>query len=152
MKLIELTQGYYAKVDDSDYSELNCYIWSVAIRKHLRYAVAKVNGKNVYMHRFLMGLKGPKVDHKDGDGLNNCRNNLRHATKAQNASNRPKRGKFSSRYKGVSWNRRDRKWTPCICANGKTIHLGSFNIEGEAAMVYDKAARHYFGEFARTNF
>jgi len=94
------------------------------------------------------------VDHINRNGLDNRKANLRPATKAQNCRNRSKRQytNFTSRYKGVCWNRSKNLWETHLRTNGKNIYLGSFHREIEAARAYDRAARHYFGEFAAPNF
>jgi hypothetical protein len=103
------------------------------------------------MHNVILGVKG--VDHKDGDGLNNRRNNLRVATQAQNSKNRGKRRRCSSSpYIGVWWHKRIGKWQVGIGTNYTITHLGYFDDPIDAARAYDAAARLLHGEFARVNF
>jgi hypothetical protein len=105
----------------------------------------------VYMHRsVLRAPKGKLVDHRDMDGLNNLRSNLRIATQSENQRNR-RSSPHTSRYKGVSIYRGNR-WRAKIVLNGHQTHVGHFVDEVEAARAYDKKARELFGEFARTNF
>ncbi len=102
------------------------------------------------LHRFLLGLTDPKiiVDHEDRNGLNNQRGNLRVATKSQNEANSCKQHGTTSRFKGVSWNKRGGKWEAQIAHR----HLGCFADEMSAALAYDTAARKHFGEFCNCNF
>jgi predicted GIY-YIG superfamily endonuclease len=58
----------------------------------------------------------------------------------------------TSKYKGVSWFKRDECWRSWIHYNGKQQHLGYFHLEIDAANAYDEAAKKYFGEFANLNF
>lgn len=124
------------------------------VRAPLRYAVARTKRGDkdtlVRMHTVLTGWSF--VDHKDGDGLNNHRSNLRQSTAQQNCWNsRPHLG-GSSFYKGVSWNRRDQRWYVKVTASGKTTFVGVFKDEEEAARAYDAAAVLLHGEFAWLNF
>ena len=94
----------------------------------------------------------PFVDHMDHDKKNNSLSNLRWVTSQGNNMNASKtQSDTSSKYKGVSWIKRDKKWRPQIMINGKTIHLGSFNNEAEAARAYNEKAIELFGEFSSLN-
>jgi hypothetical protein len=149
--------GHVAFVDAADYELVSQYSWCAAKRGTLVYAQRKwqEHGKwhHLYMHDLIMGVTG--VDHRDGNGLNNQRQNLRVADQSRNSQNMhkpPARTATSSRYKGVCWYPRKGKWRAQITTEGKRRHLGIFDSEEEAARTYDRVARAAFGEFARLNF
>ena len=153
---IPLTQGKVALVDDADLPIVGRYRWYAAKVRRGFYAARKspqVDGVRsiIFMHRALLpGVV--EVDHKNGNGLDNRRLNLRPATTAQNQSNQrvqSRVGKKSS-FKGVT--RTPYSWRASIRVNDRFIHLGCFDTEIEAAKVYDKAAKRHFGEYARINF
>lgn len=153
MKQVQLTKGYIALVDDSDFEEINKYKWHVIIGANTQYASTWlwVNGKEVVlrMHWLLMGkpTRGMVIDHIDKNGLNNQRGNLRLCTNQQNSCNRTSYG--SSKYLGVSIVRK-RKTPNWIAYIGKQ-YLGIFKTEEEAAKAYNKAAQDRYGEFANIN-
>lgn len=158
MMQLPLTKGYVALVDDDDYPLVSCFKWSVYVDKKTVYArrTTQEDGSRytVSMHRFIMGITDPKieVDHHDHDGLNCQRLNLRVATRSQNIANcRKTINGTSSRYKGVSWYKSTGKFQAKIAVNGKQIHLGYFEDQTEAALVYNAAALHHFQEFAYLN-
>lgn len=142
MKLIPLTQNKFAEVDDIDYPILNKYKWYAKKDKMTYYA--GTGAKTILMHNFIMNNKS--IDHIDGNGLNNQRNNLRIVTNQQNCMNRsPYKGKIT---KGVNWHNRDQRWFSVIRFNGHNIWLGFSNTRKEAQEVYNAAAIKYFGQFA----
>lgn len=169
MAIIQLPRGLTAMVDDIDMEEVKTVelhsgqIWSGRISEmkwqtrldgHTTYAGTKTaDGVYLALHRAVMSARrGQIIDHKDGDGLNNVRQNLRFATVSQNSQNMSKCvTKASSRYKGVSA-RQGGKFIAYIKINRKLIHLGTFKSEVDAAMAYDVKAIEYFGEFAKPNF
>lgn len=160
MKLIPLTQGQYALVDDSDYDWINQWKWQAQKGATTYYAVRTdySNGKRnailIYMHCLILGIKkgsGVKGDHKDRNGLNNQRNNLRVATWSQNAANRRSFTNSSSNYLGVGWHKPTGKWAAYIRKENKQYHLGLFDSEIEAAKTYNSKAKELHGEFANLN-
>ena len=156
MKEILLTQNKVTFVDDEDFERLNKHKWSVMKHRNTFYASrhsTTLNGKRntIRMHREIMSVpKGVAVDHKNGNGLDNQKNNLRLATNQQNQFNQKlprKNNKLG--IKGVHWHKRDKKFYAQIGINGKVIYLGSFNVLGDADSAYRIAEEKYFGEFAR---
>lgn len=156
---IALTQGKVAIVDAADWESLSKFRWHAhTVRGGVWYAVRKVrlpNGKygSAWMHRDILDVAADvQVDHRDGDGLNNTRENLRPATNQQNLYNAGIRSDNKSGYKGVSWSKYMGKWRAYCTANGKTNHIGYFDSLEDAARAYDEAAIRTHGEFARLNF
>lgn len=152
---IPLTRGKVALVDDDDYESLSRYKWFAVQNPsgvwYARRNTARNHGPQgfEFMHRRLMGISGTaQVDHRDGDGLNNTRKNLRFCTHRQNGMNR--KVNAGCRFKGVSRSRE--KYKAAITINGAYVHLGVFSADEEAARAYDRKARETFGEFARLNF
>lgn len=148
--------GEVAVVDAVDAPLVNRYSWYAQRFKHTTYAQTTIPGhkpqRRVLMHRLLMGEPDCDVDHRDGDGLNNRRANIRLATRTENCANTKKKPGCSSRYKGVRWSERGHCWRAAIYVKRTQVHLGCFKNEDEAGMAYDIAADIVFGEFARKNF
>jgi hypothetical protein len=147
MKLIPLTQGKFAKVDDEDYEEVSKYKW-----RFDRYAVREVNGTSFFMHRLINQTpKGLITDHINQDKLDNRRSNLRTCTKSNNSMNANNHKRDPLAYKGISLFR-GKVWEAYITFNYKRTHIGYFNTPEAAARAYDAKARELFREFAKTNF
>lgn len=154
MRLIPLTQGKVAKVDDEDYDYLNQWKW-YAHKCGKRYYATRKERKDILlrMHRVLLNMpQAMQIDHIDGDSLNNQKLNLRVCTQAENLRNKENTRGGTSIFKGVSMAGRHKKWRSQIKLNSKTLHLGYFNSESEAAKIYDIAAKKYHGDFAKLNF
>lgn len=151
MKLIPLTKGKFAKVDDADFELLSKYKWYFVLKKptaRTGYAVHDFNKRHVSMHRFL--LNPPKemdVDHINRDGLDNRRSNIRICTRSFNMANIAARG----RYKGVEKVKKYDKWFARIRLNGKRKYIGIFNTPEDAARAYNEVAKDFYGEFALLN-
>jgi hypothetical protein len=92
--------------------------------------------------------RGMVIDHIDGNGLNNCRSNLRICTQRQNNYN--KRGK--RRFTGVRRYREGSKYAARIIKDGKNYYIGSFDDPIEAAKARDRKALELHGEFAHLSF
>jgi hypothetical protein len=153
--------GHKVLIDSEDSALVDGFNWRVITPaprypdKH--YAVAWRGRMSVYMHRLIAGAGiGEDVDHANGNGLDNRKNNLRIATESQNLANAGKRhvrGKpGTSKYKGVCWDKSRSAWSASITVNKKSKHLGRYGNEEEAARAYDSAALAAWGEFARLNF
>lgn len=154
MKSVELTHGKFAIIDDESEELIKKYKWFYAPRSKNEYAATTIWRKNkseiLLMHRLIMGAqKGETIDHKNGDGLDNQKNNLRKVSTSQNIQNsRLKTGK----YKGVSFSKRRNNYESYINLSDKKVTLGSFRSDVAAACAYDFAAVKYFGDYARLNF
>ena len=163
MKIIQLnptSENKHTIVDNEDYEYLKEHKWHLlpngyAVRHEWNTETKKQ--KMILMHRVILNTpEDLHTDHKDGNRLNNCRSNLRVATRSQNLANRPKSKIIkSSKFKGVRFEDRIGKkarWRASITYNRKVMMLGSFNYETEAAKAYDKKAKELFGEFAYLNY
>ena len=155
MKQISLTHDKVALVDDEDYIIACQYQWYPVKGKHTWYATTqcKINGKykTLYLHRLIMQASSEmEVDHRDGDGLNCLRNNMRLCRPLDNNRNRRIQKGNKSGYKGVRWHPRQ-KWEAAISVKNKLIYLGLFEQKEDAAIAYNEAAKIHYGEFARLN-
>lgn len=155
---VTLTKGYVAVVDIEDAHLLAGYNWCAKVHKNKAGKVSGVygqrrcpNGKYIMMHRLIMGLDGglPLCDHRDGDGLNNRKSNLRLASNAQNTYNSKLPSTNTSGFKGVSWDKSHGKWLARIMKDGKEKKLGRFDDIKLAAEAYVRASKDFHGEFAR---
>lgn len=160
---IKLTghSGLSTLVDEKDYEtlRLGSYKWRPHFGRSTVYARTHNGAKTMFLHRLIMGLtEAPRsvlVDHKDHNGLNNSRTNLRVTDNSNNQRNSRKRlsAKRTSAYKGVS-KRSDNKsnpWQARIKLPDKIKHLGYYRTEIEAATAYNKAAISIFGPMAYLN-
>ena len=152
MKKINLTQGKVALVDEEDFIILSSVRWYCVRFRGKFYAQGMIDGKPVYMHRFIVKANRRfDIDHKDGNGLNNRKSNLRACTKSQNQGNRGTASHNTSGFKGVSAHPSFKGFRAFIRKNGIQQHIGIFQTASQAAREYDKKAKELFGEFAKTN-
>lgn len=141
MKQIPLTQGKFALVDDEDFEYLNQWKWYF----NCGYAKRYHNKKTLLMHVFLMGYG---FDHKDRNGINNTRINLREATHQENSFNRRRQNGII----GVSLERSSGFFKAYIGKNGKQKTIGRYKTLIEAQHARDAEALKQHGEFACLNF
>ena len=153
MKEINLSQGRVTIVDDDDFEEISKHKWNYA-QGYAKRNIAAGAGKQatLHMHVAIMGKTGGlEIDHVNGNGLDNRRDNLQFVTHAQNLQNKAPDKNTSSVYKGVSWNKRIKRWTSQIMIDKKLRHLGRYENEQAAALAYNNAAIKHFGQYARLN-
>lgn len=157
-RTLQLSKGKNTLIEEADYEAVGVFKW------HYRGTLSRGNGyatRNVAagvgrqtpvrLHKVLLGAgRDSRVDHRNGDPLDNRRCNLRTATALENGRNIHK-AIGRSRFKGVSWNIQRRHWRAVIRVDGRKIYLGSSRTEEGAARLYDDAASRHFGEFACTN-
>ncbi len=156
MKLIPLTKGLFAKVDEEDFEYLSQFKWQVMRCSTSLYASRHLRGAGVdtkiLMHREILNpQKGLVVDHINYDGLDNRRSNMRICTKSGNNKNRRKAANCTSQYLGVYFHRHTKKWMAQSNWMRKHIYIGIYNTEEEAAMAYNEVALKQAGEFAILN-
>lgn len=160
-KIIKLNTGETALVSKEDYDRVAARRWTRKLGKDTEtiYAVSytKIRTRKyqrISLHRFILGINDPAVhvDHINGNGLDNRRENIRIATKQQNVWNSKKHSNGATPFIGVT----DRgygypKFRARIVINGKRVHLGDFDTAEAAAKAYNEAAIKARGEFARLN-
>lgn len=152
VKTIPLTQGKVALVDDADWGWLMQWKWTLLTgsRSDNLYAQRKVKEVCVLMHRLITDAEvGTEVDHRDKNGLNNQRYNLRVGSKNNNCWNRSAYSNNKWGMKGVHYSVRDKVFKSQIQVFGKGIYLGTFSSPEAAHEAYKVAAVKYHGEFAR---
>lgn len=150
LAFIPLTKGYEAIIDAEDVPLVNGRNWRALVCPRATYAVAS-GVRTAYLHRTIMGEpEGMEVDHRDGNGLNCRRENLRAASVAQNAMNRGAQSNNTSGFKGVTWHKKRKRWQAQIHLNRKQVFLGYFDDPVAAHGAYCAACVQLHGEFNRT--
>ena len=153
VRYIPLTQGKVAIVDKEDYPALIRYKWHAVKSSQTFYVRSRVNNRSMLMHRFIMNPPEEMfVDHIDHNGLNNRKSNLRICTKEQNARNRQPNKRKKGKYKGVHFDKARKKFKAYIKCQDRSLSIGYYKEEINAAKAYDKKAKQLFKEYAYLNF
>ena len=159
MKTIPLSQGKSALVDDEDFERLSQFRWRYFSKGRNEYAHCHspmIQGKRstLLMHRIVMrAVNGQEIDHRDNNGLNNQKSNLRFCNRSQNNGNMRVDPKSKTGFKGVRFigNQPLNPWRAQLGFRGTLIDLGSHPTAIAAAEAYNRAALKYFGEYAKVN-
>lgn len=127
--------GLIALIDDEDWERVSPYNWRPLRIGQACYAVANVNGPQVLLHRFILNV-APwtfEVDHKDHNGLNCTRSNMRLVTRSQNAQNRRGADRDSlTGVRNVTFDKRSGRYQAKLRLNYRNYHLGYFTTLEEA--------------------
>lgn len=141
----------YAIIDREDKDKCMEYKWCLVYKGKTAYVKSSTL---LYLHHLIIGRPpvGMEIDHKNMDGLNNRRSNLRFCTSEQNKRNRNRPSSNTSGYKGVIWDKKAGKWRAQITEKRKLVYIGIYDDPILAAKAYDKEAIARFEAFARPNF
>lgn len=161
-KEVPLTQGQVALVDEEDYERVSRHSWHLhpANRTNTKsYARARINGKMILLHRYILGVAPDRVtDHRNRNGLDCRRENLRVCTRSQNACNVEARRTNKTGFKGV-YALKDGRFTSMLRIKDlssprgrRDYYGGTFNDPASAARAYDALAVQYHREYALLNF
>lgn len=152
-KKLILTNGSIALVDDEDFEKVSRYSWYSLKGYAARTGSMPGEPHTMLLHHVVTGTDYKYiVDHVNGDTLDNRKKKLRVATIQQNCFNKSvNKNKQSSKYKGVFWSKEKNLWLSLIKLNGKSNHLGYYDLEVDAAAAYNENAKILFGEYARLN-
>lgn len=158
---IVLSNGLVAAIDECDAEIVGSHNWFAWPGRHTTYAATSIRspmatgGKCIKMHRLILGLldsdRRVVVDHRDGNGLNNTRSNLKICTIAENLHGVMRGPRGVSEYRGVSWSKAANKWESRISVRGVRRSLGFFASEVEAAIAYNAAKLTEFGADSELN-
>lgn len=147
-KVVPLNKGLCAIIDDGDFERVSSYVWHM----HMGYPSTNLRpGKKIFLHQYIFG-DGIMRDHKDGDALNNQRDNLRICTFGENARNAKLRIDNTTGAKGVCRTHTIvEKYEARIRVSEQRIYLGQYQSVDEAAHAYNKAAILLHGDFCKLN-
>lgn len=155
--------GLSVIIDEEDYERVSSFSWKLDCYRYKKRGKAYFRGtfykkigdktyRSIWLHRFVMNQpswNNMVVDHKNGNTLDNRKENLRVCRQLGNSQNRVISKNNSSGYKGVSWYPATKKWKARIGVNWKRICLGYFDTPEEAYKAYCEASEKYHGEFGR---
>lgn len=152
--VVNLSRGMVSIISEQDVKKVSEHVWCYAVRG---YAVSRIDGKIVYLHRFILGLNNGTLfaDHINRDKLDNRRENLRTCTQEQNQANkgailsglRKSKTGIKGVWKVPKYVHKTKPW----CAMHKHKNLGYFLTKKEAAIAWNIAAKDTYGEFAYQN-
>lgn len=159
MKVIKITQGCRAFIDDEDFEKVSRYRWYLVRplkSKTLKYAACKKypdgEKKTLLMHRLILNApKGRPVDHIDRNGLNNQKSNLRICSIRENNLNCKIHKTNKSGYRGVCWHEQNSCYRAYFSLHNKTYHIGLFQTAKEAAIARNEKMKQLGCKFARLN-
>lgn len=142
---------YFALIDDEDFEAINKIDWCCTGHYGVcDYAHARIKGKLISMHRYILKSdKGEYTDHKNRNGLDNRKENLRICSQSQNQYNRKKQVNNTSGFKGISWHKKSKKWQVNLRIPGKQLYFGLYSNKEKALEVYNQNIKRICGEFAR---
>lgn len=151
---LPLSQGKVAVIDFDDFERVRGLKWCAQKMGRRFYAIRGQSKKIIKLHRVITNCPPERVvNHINGDGLDNRRENLQICTRQQNMfAHQRKRKDASSTYRGVCWHKQKKRWSAQITHNDKDVHIGYFDAEKSAARAYDAKARELFGPHASPNF
>lgn len=144
--------------DDSDHELISRYKWRVKKGRNTFYAVTYIrDGVRKYrssygMHQLIMNPpENLCTDHKNRNGLDNRRNNLRISTVQENNRNATKQRNNTTGYRGVDYNKNHKLFRARVNINRKSVYCRYFKTKEQAALAYNEAAKIHFGEYANLN-
>lgn len=150
MKTIKLTNdNLQVLIDDEDFEKVNALKWFLKKGRRTSYACSTVI-PHIRMHRFILGTSNGDIDHKDGNGLNNKKNNLRFVNHFENARNTAVYRNNKVGFRGVHFAKdrpRIKPYRAMIQLNKRQKSLGYYDTAEKAAKAFDKAAKQYYGNF-----
>lgn len=151
----DLPSGQKFIVDEEDADFVRSKKWRAAPSKNCVYVQCNVKQpdgtvRSLFLHRMIIGApKGRVVDHINGDGLDNRKENLRICTQSQNLRNKRNHRLEQGHLKGCTWRKDAYLWEAQIWIDGRKVNLGYYRSQEEAHAAYVKAAAKNFGEFFR---